>query len=529
MKDREEQIGEKQGTSAWITAFKGNYPSTSKFMEVTGFLLFLEWLHENGLWEKWKYYVHDQDGSIASLFTDPELRKIALQFDPGHIKKNLKKKLSKAFGESKKYKAFVSRVAHFWMRCLKGAEEKARVLWAEKAKAEKFDKTILSEAAIKFRIETTTKYFLLYWSFVIDHYSRSTCPRECPCNYLPYLISLTKLKGKENGGLWSTLPVEMLVAVFSYINEPRSIAVLTITCKYMLSALAAVNKAVKTKPSSRAWLDVKKPADKDKHDLLATIVQENTQQAHTFCHGFSTCRVETLNSFTTVFCPKSLEFWSKYEDRVNFSTLQFNEQSRVKLYSTLCSCLGVQVSSILLKRWERVDERKEKQRKWERSIEKKRRKFQLELHNVDRRNKEKIISREMAKSRNVKSVEYFSQADLISEEAMPDHREDTLPASTTCTLFMPHSNKEEVTAVVDNMPWKEFIEEVRKRGIAQSEGGTRFSRGQLRERFVNFVLDPKKYEGYLGKRKRKEVENGKEKDSRPSKRYKRSQEEASVS
>ncbi|WP_422449518.1 hypothetical protein, partial [Thermoanaerobacterium sp. DL9XJH110] len=75
---------------------------------------FVDWMKENSLIPKWKIFVHDQDGKIGALFKDkllPELEHVTLLNDPGHIRKNFKKKLTGVFGETSRYKSFPGRIS----------------------------------------------------------------------------------------------------------------------------------------------------------------------------------------------------------------------------------------------------------------------------------------------------------------------------------------------------------------------------------------------------------------------------------
>src|SRR5690606_34635206 len=133
----------------------------------------------------------------------------------------------------------------------------------------------------------------------------------------------------------------MLVAIFQYINDPKTLAVLTMTCKFMLSTLAQSRKAIKIKPKSRIWLDLSNKKDKKKYDKLQPVMAEMNSLATVYCHCYATCRVETLNWVTSAFCPKTTEFWKRYRQRVVYVTLHFNADSLEELYSEIMQEIGI--------------------------------------------------------------------------------------------------------------------------------------------------------------------------------------------
>lgn len=529
VKSRHFQKKEEWGSEVWEIACEGNHSSTSHSMEVIGFLNFVDWMKENSLIPKWKIFVHDQDGKIGALFKDkllPELEHVTLLNDPGHIRKNFKKKLTGVFGETSRYKSFPGRISRMWMRCLKSAEEKALASWADRAKEANTDPNIVTEESVSWKMAQTTRHFLDLWQKILPHYTRAICPEDCPCNYLPYLVSSAKIKGTENGGLFATLPLEMLVAIFQYINDPKTLAVLTMTCKFMLSTLAQSRKAIKIKPKSRIWLDLSNKKDKKKYDKLQPVMAEMNSLATVYCHCYATCRVETLNWVTSAFCPKTTEFWKRYRQRVVYVTLHFNADSLEELYSEIMQEIGIPASETLKLRWKSADEKRAKEKAWNKSIEKKRRKLQLELHTAHRRIQEKAESARLTKQRELNSIEY-SQGDIYT--SIPSESPSTVRSSTSPTSIPSPSSSSPSAPSVPSSPctstcgekvdlqvvreekWERVLEKIRDIGLAQSEGGKKFGRNELRERLAQYLLDPNKHQHFLRKRKSQNKTSTKEK------------------
>jgi hypothetical protein len=537
-KPRHFQKKEEWESEVWRIACEGNHTATSHAMEAIGFLNFVDWMKENELISKWKIFVHDQDGKVGALFELlPELKGVKLLHDPGHLRKNFKKKLAGIFGETNRYKSFPGRISRTWMRCVKSAEEKALQSWIEHAKKEKIDPTIVTEQSVQWKIEQTTKNFLDVWQKILPHYTRPVCPDDCPCNYLPYLISCTQTKDTETGGgLFGSLPMEMLVNIFQYVNDPKTLAMLTMTCKFMLSTLAQSRKAIQIKPKSRTWLNLSNAKDKKKYDKLLPLMEEMNTLAIVFCHCYATCRVELLNWVTSVFCPKTIEFWKRYRYRVLYITLHFNSDSLEELFSELLQEMGIPVSETLKLRWKSADEQRSKEKAWNKSIEKKRRKLQLELHNAHRRAQEKAESARLTKERRLGCIEY-STGDIISSSITPSSSPTPLVQTSTSTplpptfsdslsspaplvqtstssVSLPSTPSNQTTTCskkVVREKWEDLLEQVRKIGIAQSEGGKKFGRNELRERLTQYLTDPSKYNHFLRKRSQQKNSAQKEK------------------
>ena len=510
-KSRHFQKKAEWGSDVWRTACEGNHSATSHSMEVIGFLHFVDWMRDNDLVAKWKIFIHDQDGKIGSLFREkllPELKDVTLLHDPGHIRKNFKKKLTGVFGETSKYKSFAGRISRMWMRCVKSAEEKALASWVKHAKQDNIDPSIVTADSVRWKMIETETIFLDLWQHILPHYTRAVCPPSCPCNYLPYLVNSTNITGTENGGLFSMLPMEMLVSIFQYVNDPKTLAALIMTCKFMLTTLTESRKAIKVKPKSRTWLDVNNKKDKKKYDKLVPVIADMNTLASVYCHCYSTCRVEALNWVTSAFCPKTTEFWKRYRQRVIYVTLQFNTDSLSELYSEIMQQIGIPVSDTLKRRWKSADGKRTNEKAWNKSIDKKRRKLQLDLHTAHLRSQEKTESARLTKERALKSLEY-SQGDIYNPPSITAGQQPTsspapslLPtpsSSTAPTQTSPPAQARKKDLQVQT--WKDVLKQVRTIGIAQSEGGKKFGRNELRERLSQYISDPKKFQHFLGKRK----------------------------
>lgn len=511
-KSRHYQKKAEWGSDVWRTACEGNHSATSHAMEVIGFLHFVDWMRDNDLVAKWKIFIHDQDGKIGSLFREkllPELKDVTLLHDPGHIRKNFKKKLTGVFGETSKYKSFAGRISRMWMRCVKSAEEKALASWVQHAKQNNIDPSIVTSDSVRWKMLATETIFRDLWQHTLPHYTRAVCPPRCPCNYLPYLVNSTNITGTENGGLFSMLPMEMLVSIFQYVNDPKTLAALTMTCKFMLTTLTESRKAIQIKPKSRTWLDVNNKKDKKKYDKLVPVIEDMNTLASVYCHCYSTCRVEALNWATSAFCPKTTEFWKRYRHRVMYVTLQFNTDSLSELYSEIMQQIGIPVSDTLKRRWKSADEKRNNEKAWNKSIDKKRRKLQLELHTAHLRSQEKTESARLTKERALKSLEY-SQGDIYNPPSITAGQQPTPspapsllltppPSSTAPTQTSPPAQARKKDLQVQT--WKDVLEQVRTIGIAQSEGGKKFGRDELRERLSQYLSDPNKFQHFLRKRK----------------------------
>ena len=171
--------------------------------------------------------------------------------------------------------------------------------------------------------------------------------------------------------------------------------------------------------------------------------------------------------------------------------------------------IGIPVSDTLKRRWKSADEKRNNEKAWNKSIDKKRRKLQLELHTAHLRSQEKTESARLTKERALKSLEY-SQGDIYNPLSITAGQQTT-PSSALSLLLTPPPSS---TAPTQTSPpaqarkkdlqvqtWKDVLEQVRTIGIAQSEGGKKFGRNELRERLSQYLSDPNKFQHFLGKRK----------------------------
>src|SRR5690606_32569146 len=61
------------------------------------------------------------------------------------------------------------------------------------------DPNIVTEESVSWKMAQTTRHFLDLWQKILPHYTRAICPEDCPCNYLPYLVSSAK---NQRHGEW---------------------------------------------------------------------------------------------------------------------------------------------------------------------------------------------------------------------------------------------------------------------------------------------------------------------------------------
>jgi hypothetical protein len=108
-----------------IELAKGNYVGSSKGMEIVGLSKILEYLKQTGLFGHFFFFICDRDLSVKKALSGPEFRHITVLFDPGHLRKTVKKLLVALFGSSQTGLGFVNRILTWWLRCLKEAEEAA--------------------------------------------------------------------------------------------------------------------------------------------------------------------------------------------------------------------------------------------------------------------------------------------------------------------------------------------------------------------------------------------------------------------
>jgi hypothetical protein len=96
--------------------FEGNYSGSSGGMEGASFDIGVQKLKAAGLVQLWHSFVCDQDSSVAEqLRADPDTVRVAIHWDPGHIKRNFEKKLRLIYGKKprKRYQGLALRGGQF--------------------------------------------------------------------------------------------------------------------------------------------------------------------------------------------------------------------------------------------------------------------------------------------------------------------------------------------------------------------------------------------------------------------------------
>ena len=215
-KSRFSQEKSKWGSNEWKVQHEGNVSSTSKSMEIIGFCKFEEWMRSLDLFPKWKFFVSDRDGQIEKYFSQAQMQSVKLLFDPGHVRKGLKKSLEKAFGISQKYRSYPLRITQWWMRILKLSE-----LLANKDRGITLA-TRLTAELIEERRERIIFHFKRLWDYTVQHYTSIKCPSDCPCDYLPFYGSFLHLQSIPcPPGLLTQLPLEILLKICDYLEVPE--------------------------------------------------------------------------------------------------------------------------------------------------------------------------------------------------------------------------------------------------------------------------------------------------------------------
>ena len=100
--------------------------STSGGMEADGILALIMCLQKANLLSRVHAFVIDKDTKVSKLVRDlPNTSHIKFFYDPGHVTKNFGKSLTALFGKSQLYEGFSSRIAKWFLRTIKLAEEDA--------------------------------------------------------------------------------------------------------------------------------------------------------------------------------------------------------------------------------------------------------------------------------------------------------------------------------------------------------------------------------------------------------------------
>jgi len=147
---------------------------------------------------------------------------------------------------------------------------------------------------------------------------------------------------------------------------------------------------------------------------LKLIINKLWQYSATFCHGYNTNPCESCNAVAAHFSPKHTEFWAHYEDRMNYTTLLWNNTPNLQdLHSRLRLELGLcDLPSFVKERLISADNRKQNDKERSKSKEKKKRDHQLELRKQHLRNEEVLNSAAKAKKRKLDSIEYTKQGPM---------------------------------------------------------------------------------------------------------------------
>jgi hypothetical protein len=347
-------------------------------------------LKEDDIFDLLSHIVCDGDSSIPKILQGYEGgEKIQVANDPGHYQKNFMRALKDIFG-GQKYKGFPYRIGKFYMRCLKRAEEQV---------------SGHDEESVKERKEI----FDQLWKHAFEHYTRETCPNECPCNQFYSGEGGEKLVEADvfaANALSSLIDAENDVEDFEQ-NVEADDGMVKEVMEEEATSRDRNNPNVKIRREAKRWLNQQNQKEAKFIALMKPLFLDAGRTAGNVLFGLNTCLSECSNFRRLVFCRKDRFYYSSYEARSLISAVLENT-TRADLFKRLFDHFGLVLGdddAKSIQKLEQQDKLKEKHGERKASLDYKMRQAELAKKRIESNAEAKQASATKRADRSYKSFD----------------------------------------------------------------------------------------------------------------------------